>query len=212
MEITILLVEDDPVWRTMLTRFLNNEPDLQVLQSVETKEDALAFCSNNKVDIVLMDINLTDNNLDGIQATLELSLKRSSAKVIALTSLDNEKVIIDTYTAGAIQYVSKSDFRKIPDVIRGVLHSTSPQEILVKEFLRLKEAEQYSKLTAAEKEIVVLSEEGIGRSQLIDKLGKSEGTLKNQITSILRKFKASSMKEVIRTIKSRGLSDKELDR
>jgi two-component system response regulator DevR len=212
MTYKILLVEDDPVWRTMLTRFINNEQDLDVVHAIGTKEEAISFCSRNKIDIVLMDINLTDNNLDGIQATLELSLMKIEVKIIALTSLDDKNVIIDTYTAGAMHYVSKSDFRKIPDVIRDALKTNSPQEILVKEYLRLKESEQYNKLTAAEKEIVSLSEAGIGRAQIKDKLSKSEGTLKNQIASILRKFKVKSMKEVDKKIKSRGLSDQELDR
>ncbi|RAV15578.1 response regulator transcription factor [Paenibacillus contaminans] len=212
MKIDLLLVEDDPVWRKMLARFLDNEPDLRVIQAVGTKEEAVAYCANNKVDVVLMDINLTGNNLDGIEATLELNLMKSPAKVIALTSLDREDVIIDTYTAGAVHYISKSDFRKIPETIRSVFHTVSPQEILVKDYIRLKEAEQYNKLTLAEREIVALSEEGIGRTQMIDKLGKSEGTLKNQISHILRKFKAKSLKEVIRTVKSRGLGSRESDR
>jgi two-component system, NarL family, response regulator DevR len=204
-EISVLLVEDDPVWRTMLAKFINNEQDMHVIHSVESKEGALLYCSNYNVDVVLMDLNLTDHNLDGIQATLELNLNGNRAKVIALTSLDDEKVIIDAYTAGVIHYISKQDFRRIPDIIRGVLNATSPQEILVQEYIRLKQAEQYSKLTAAEREIVMLSADGQGRVQMKDKLGKSEGTLKNQITNILRKYKAKTMKEVIRSIKYRGL-------
>ncbi len=207
-----MLVEDDPVWRAMLTRFINNEHDLHVDQYAVSKEETISYCRQNKVDVVLMDINLTDNNLDGIQATLELGLMGIDVKVIALTSLDDEKVIINAYTAGAIHYVNKSDFRIIPEVIRGVLKAASPQEILVKEYLRLKKAEQYNKLTAAEIEIVELNEKGYARELIKEKLGKSEGTIKNQIASILKKFKARSMKEVIRTIRSRGLSDKEFER
>lgn len=207
-----MLVEDDQVWRDMLAVVLNNEPDLEVVHAVGTKEAALSYCTGNQVDIVLMDINLTGDNLDGIQATLEITLMEKAIKVIALTSFDEQEIVIHSYTAGAVQYVSKSDFRKLPDIIRQVLRTDTPHEILVREFWRLKEAEQYSKLTAAEKEIVALSEAGAGRTQLMEQLGKSEGTLKNQITSIIRKFKAASMREVIRTIKSRGMSGKEFRR
>lgn len=211
-KIGVLLVEDDRVWRTILTRFINNEQDMDVLQAVATKDDALSFCSRQNVDIVLMDINLSGNKLDGIQAILELSLMGSTAKVIALSSFDDEHVIIDTFTAGAIHYVTKKDFRKIPELIRSVFHSTSPQEVLVKEFTRLKEAEQYNHLTAAEKEIVLLYKKGYKRVQILELLGESESTIKNQISTILRKFKARSLKEVVRVIDSRGLNGKELDR
>lgn len=209
-KIGILLVEDDPVWRTMLTKFLDQEPDMRVLAAAASKEEAIAFCANNKADVVLMDIHLAGGNSDGIEATLELSLMGCAAKIIALTTLNNEDVVIDAFTAGALQFISKSDFRTIPDVIRSVVRSPdTPQEILVKEFRRLKEFELYSRLTEAEREIVSLYEKGYTRSHILNVLGKSESTVKNQVTAILRKFNARSMKEVIHLIRSRGLSRKE---
>ncbi|WP_339252336.1 response regulator transcription factor [Paenibacillus sp. FSL P2-0136] len=211
MEIQILIVEDDAVWRSMLARFLNSEPGLQVIHTTATKEEALAFCTNHTVDVVLMDLNLTEHHLDGLQATLELSLTGNEARVIVLTSVADERTILDAFTAGAIQYVSKSDFRLIPGTIREAMRSRSPQSVLVREFLRLKEAEQYNRLTLAEKEIISLSEAGNGRQAMMRSLRKSEGTLKNQITSILRKFNSKSLKEVVRAIKSRGLTDRELE-
>jgi DNA-binding NarL/FixJ family response regulator len=211
MEIQIVIVEDDAVWRSMLAKFLNSEPGLQVIHTTATKEEAVSFCTSHKVDVVLMDLNLTDNHLDGLEATLELSLLGNEARVIVLTSLEDERTILDAFTAGAIQYVSKPDFRKIPGTIREVMHSRSPQSILVKEFLRLKETEQYNRLTFAEKEIISLSEAGNGRQAMMLSLRKSEGTLKNQITSILRKFNSKSLKDVVRVIKSRGLTDRELE-
>ncbi|WP_339312121.1 response regulator transcription factor [Paenibacillus sp. FSL M7-0896] len=211
MEIQILIVEDDAVWRSMLARFLNSEPGLQVIHTTATKEEALTFCTSHTVDVVLMDLNLTEHHLDGLQATLELSLTGNEARVIVLTSLTDERTILDAFTAGAIQYVSKSDFRLIPGTIREAMRSRSPQSVLVREFLRLKEAEQYNRLTLAEKEIISLSEAGNGRQAMMRSLRKSEGTLKNQITSILRKFNSKSLKEVVRAIKSRGLTDRELE-
>lgn len=58
----------------MLAEFLNDQADLQVIATAATKDRAIAFCADNQVDVVLMDINLTGNNLDGIEATLELNL------------------------------------------------------------------------------------------------------------------------------------------
>lgn len=211
MEIQILIVEDDAVWRSMLARFLNSEPGFHVIHTTATKEEAVAFCTSRKVDVVLMDLNLTANHLDGLEATLELSLAGNEARVIALTSLADERTILDAFTAGALQYVNKTDFRLIPATIRETMRSGSPQSILVKEFLRLKESEQYNRLTLAEKEIISLSVAGNGRQAMMLSLHKSEGTLKNQITSILRKFNSKSLKDVVRAIKSRGLTDRELE-
>lgn len=208
--IRIVLVEDDPVWRDMLAKFLNYEPDLQVVFATGFKEEAITYCTSTKTDIVLMDLNLTSNHLDGLQAILELSLMGNRAKVIAVTSVEEDDTIIDAFTAGAIHYVRKSDFRRIPETIRGAVAADSPQEMLVREFIRMKEEEQYRKLTDAEREIVLLSEKGFGRARMQEKLGKAEGTLKNQITSILRKFNAKTLRDVVRSIRRRGLGDREL--
>ena len=211
--IGVLIVEDDPVWRMMLTRFINFEPDLHVLQAVATKEEAIAYCTRNTVDLVLMNINMSGRNLDGIEAILELNLMGIDAKIIALSSYNHEQIILDAFTAGAMHYVSKTEYRKIPEFIRLIYHSSknSPQEVLLKEFRRLKEEKLYNQLTDAEKEIVMLYEKGHNRAEILRRLGKSESTVKNQINSILRKFNANSMKEVIRVIKNRGLHRKELD-
>lgn len=206
--IRIVLVEDDSVWRNMLTKFLNREHDLQVVFAAADKDSATAYCASNEVDVVLMDLNLTGNHLDGIQAIVELSLMDNRAKVIAVTSVDEDDVIIDAFTAGAIHYVRKSDFRRIPETIRGAVAGGSPQETLVKEFMRMKEEEQYRKLTDAEREIVCLSEKGFGRARMQEQLGKAEGTVKNQITSILRKFNAKTLKDVVQFIRRRGIGDR----
>lgn len=206
----IVLVEDDPVWRDMLTKFLNNEPDFNVVLATGYKEEAIAYCASTQVDVVLMDLNLTANHLDGIEAILELSLMDNRAKVIAVTSVAEDDAIIDAFTAGAIHYVRKSDFRRIPDTIREAVTADSPQETLVKEFIRMKEEEQYRKLTNAEREIVFLSEKGLSRVRMQEKLGKAESTLKNQITSILRKFHAKTLRDVVRSIRRRGLDDREI--
>jgi DNA-binding NarL/FixJ family response regulator len=77
--------------------------------------------------------------------------------------------------------------------------------VLVKDYIRMKELEQYSKLTTAEKNVLALLEKGESRTQIIEKLVISESTLKNQITQILKKFKVKTGKEVITIIKRRGL-------
>ncbi len=203
--VQILLIEDDPVWREMLARLLEPEPGMQLVQTAATKEEALSYCAAHQPDVILMDMNLGGEQLDGIQATLELSRLHPATKIIVLTSFDDQEIVLAAFTAGAVQFINKSRFRQLAAIIRESVQANSPQDILMREFWRMKEAELYHRLTAAEKEIVALSEGGAGRAQIMKALGKSEGTLKNQISNILRKFQASSLKEVIRKIKSRGL-------
>jgi hypothetical protein len=65
-KIKIILVEDDPSWQKIMADFLGECPDFEVVGTAGRKEEALEFALNISVDIVLMDINLTENKRDGI--------------------------------------------------------------------------------------------------------------------------------------------------
>jgi len=144
--IKVLLVEDDPVWRKGLSDYLNKEPDLAVTGEAATKEEALRQFSPAHVDVVLMDINLTENNPDGIETAIELITLAPDCKIIMLTSLTAEDVIVESFSAGAVNYISKTSFKEIPDAIRAAhlrqsaIHPTAAAA-LRSEFLRLKNAE-----------------------------------------------------------------------
>ncbi|WP_032947731.1 response regulator, partial [Citrobacter freundii] len=90
--IKVFLVEDDPVWRKGLVDYLNKEADLTVVGEAGTKAEATERFLAAEADVVLMDINLTENNLDGIETAMELIALEADCKIIMLTSLTAEDV------------------------------------------------------------------------------------------------------------------------
>jgi DNA-binding NarL/FixJ family response regulator len=185
--IKIFIVEDDEDWQKAMVQFLNLEEDFLVVGAVTNKEDAVSFAKQFEFDVVLMDINLTENQIDGIYAALDI-LEIRHAKMIMLTSLVDEEVILKAFTAGAVQYINKTDYLKLPQVIRDTYHKLTPVEVLLKEFSRLKLEEQLKDLTVAERDVYDLIEQGYSKSQIEDKLFKTESTVKNQINKILKKI------------------------
>ena len=203
-KIKVAIVEDDPVWLSSMVFFINNEPDLTVIATASNKQAAVEMAREHDMDIILMDINLTENNTDGIYAAAEIS-QFKQVKIIMLTSLESEDIITNSFTAGAINYVSKKNYTDIPGAIRSIYNKTSPMEVLLKEFSRLKEEEQLSSLSNAEKEILDLVEKGYSQSKISSILYKSPGTLKSQINKIPKKMGVASCKDVIKKIKSKGI-------
>lgn len=203
-KIKVAIVEDDPVWLSSMVFFINNEPDLKVIATASNKQAAVEMAREHDMDIILMDINLTENNIDGIYAAAEIS-QFKQVKTIMLTSLESEEVITNSFTAGAINYVSKKNYADIPGAIRSIYNKTSPMEVLLKEFSRLKEEEQLSCLSNAEKEILDLVEKGYSQSKISSILYKSPGTLKSQINKILKKMGVTSCKDAIKKIRSKGI-------
>ncbi|MGO4272121.1 response regulator transcription factor, partial [Paenibacillus sp. TAF58] len=100
--IRILIVEDDLDWLRGLKAYLNRQPDLSVVGTVSTAEEARELFTNTEpeADVVLMDIMLQDEPA-GI-GLAEKALLSWGAKVIMLTSMEEKDFIFRSFQAGAI--------------------------------------------------------------------------------------------------------------
>ncbi|OBZ17350.1 MULTISPECIES: response regulator transcription factor [Bacillales] len=206
--IKVFIVEDDEDWLKALSSFLNREPDLLVVGTAVNSNEALSMARTIVFDVILMDIQLEGSKLDGIQTAMMMH-EHSAAKIIMLTSLNDEQSMTRSFTAGALQYLEKTRFQELPQTIRSVYHHPAPMEALLKELARLKREEQLKDLTGAEREVFELIEAGYTQSQIEQKLFKAESTLKNQVNKMLKKFGVRSSKEAIEKVRRRGLFQRE---
>jgi DNA-binding NarL/FixJ family response regulator len=205
-KIKVAIVDDDSDWIKQSIIFINNQEDMLVTWAATNKAEAIQFARNSKTDIILMDVNLDGitKNYDGIAAAREI-LDIQPVKIIMMTSISDEGVIKNSIIAGAVNYILKEDFRQLPAAIRSTYHQTSPLEIILKDYSKLKGQEQLDKLTPTEKQIFLMLEDGETKEKICNILCISEGTLKKHISNILKKFDATSVKEAIRLLKSKGL-------
>jgi two-component system response regulator DevR len=186
--IRVLIVEDDPFWQEQLCHDLSDEPDITVLASVAGKDEALNFISEHQVDIVLMDINLTENRLDGIEATRMIARSMSErTKVIMLTSIHHSEVIIDSFRKGAINYITKSNYSDLVTAIREAYQGKSSIHPNVADAVRADL--KLSVLTPMEREVYRMKEQGFNKSQIAETLFKSVNTIKSQLKSIRDKMR-----------------------
>jgi two-component system, NarL family, response regulator DevR len=192
--IRILLVEDDPFWQKRLQEDLNMEPDMEVVMVAATREQANESAKSTVFDIVLLDINLSFNKLDGLDVARDfLKNKDVQSKVIMLTSLTDREVIIKSFQNGAVNFINKSSYgdivRTVRDVFNGIIsiHPDASLE-LIKEV-------QLSILTPVEREVYHLKQKGLTREQIANKLFKSINTIKTQIRSIRNKLSDEEEKD-----------------
>ncbi len=205
--IRVAIVEDDLIFQKSITNFINKQPDMLVVGVVSNKDDAIGLAKSLKIDLVLMDINLSGNESDGIVAAIEI-LKFSNAKIIMLTGIDDASTIVDSFTAGALYYVLKENYMEIPNTIRLLHKNETPFKLLINEFSRLKKEEQLQDLSAPEKEIFNLIEQGYTQAEIGQKLYKTQNTIKTQIKSILKKLKVKNTKEAVKKIEFKGILTK----
>ena len=205
--IRIVIVEDDLIFQKAITSFINKQPDMIIVGAVSNKNDAVYLAKSLEIDLILMDINLSGNDSDGILAAMEI-LQFSEAKIIMLTGIEDASAMMDSFTAGAVHYVLKENYLEIPNIIRFLHKNETPFKVLINEFSRLKKEEQLQDLSGPEKEIYTLVEQGYTQVEIGKLLYKSQNTIKTQIKSILKKLDVSNTKEAVKKIQSKGIFEK----
>ena len=118
----ILVVDDHPVVRKGLSTFLSNEPDLEVVGTAASGEEAIAMIGETEPDLVLMDLSMP--GMGGIEATRRLVEAHPSIRVVMLTSFGGHERMVEALKSGAVGYVVKDTappemLRALRSVIQG---------------------------------------------------------------------------------------------
>jgi DNA-binding NarL/FixJ family response regulator len=201
--ISVLIVDDHPVFLQGLRRILESEEDVEVVGAANDGEQALELARQMAPDVVLLDINLPSMN--GMQVTRQLKADAPAVAVILLTAYHDEDQVLHAIRAGASAYYAKDvQPEALLDAIRQVSQGlyVIEENILSKpelaEWITARFAEfdtfwegserMFTPLSAREMSILNLIARGMSNRQVAAELGISYQTVKNHMTSILRKL------------------------
>jgi DNA-binding NarL/FixJ family response regulator len=215
--IKLFIVEDDRDWLRGLTAYLNRQPDLQIIATASTAEEARTILCSPDIgaDVALLDIMLDDEPA-GIHLAEE-AVEAWGIKVIMLTSMEEKDLIFRSFQAGAIDYQIKSNFEQLPSVIRAVHQRSAPinadvAEKLREEFRRLKRLEQQFKvkemsdlITPTELQVLEMIDQGHTQTEIAGRFYISLRTVKIHVGHILKKLGSSSSKEAAQKVRELGL-------
>ncbi|KNY27796.1 hypothetical protein Bccel_3067 [Pseudobacteroides cellulosolvens ATCC 35603 = DSM 2933] len=82
-----------------------------------------------------MDIDLNGNRCEGIYAAMDIG-EIKPVKVIMLTSVTGDDIILDSFTAGAVDYVNKENYKEIPLIMKRAFCAPTYTNTLINEFSR----------------------------------------------------------------------------
>lgn len=190
MDIRVVIGEDDNLIRESLGIILGADKDIDVVGTFSNGREVVEFIYKNKADIILLDVRMPV--LNGVLATKEIR-KVSSAKVIILTTFDEDEYIQNAISFGAKGYLLKNTKpNKIIEAIKMVHagNSVIQEEVLnkiSKNILSDNNIKDLSIFTERELEIIKEICKGSSNKEISNNLFISEGTVKNYITSILQK-------------------------
>ena len=215
--IRLMLVDDQRLMRDGLRTLLELEPDLEVIGEAENGEAALKLFPEISPDVVLMDIRMP--TMDGVAATRHLRQAHPEAKIIILTTFDDNEYVFEGLRAGALGYLLKDvSGSELAAAIRtvstgGSMIEPSVARKVVAEFARLAAPtptqinQLIDPLSERELDILKLVAQGLTNKEIANNLYLAEGTVKNYVTSILQKIEARDRTQAAIRARELGLLD-----
>jgi DNA-binding NarL/FixJ family response regulator len=168
---TVLVVDDHPIVRQGLEGVLRSTDELKFLGAVESGAQALEAVGRSRIDVVLLDLRLAEN--DGLVLLAELLKLAPAPRVIIFSSHEGDAMITRALRAGASGYVSKN---APPTEILTAIRSALRGESYISTALRRKLGALNGAPSITEREQEVLEQVALGLSnqEIADRLGCAE--------------------------------------
>jgi len=211
----VLVVDDQRLMREGLRTLLELEPDLRVAGEAGDGQAALDAYAALQPDVVLMDVRMP--GMDGVEATRRLREQWPGARVIILTTFNDDASVFEGLRAGALGYLLKDvSGQELAEAVRtvaggGALIEPSVARRVLAEFARLApparppDAGLAEPFSEREREIVRLVAAGLSNREIGERLCLAEGTVKNYVTTILQKMGARDRTQAALRAREMGL-------
>lgn len=208
--IRVLVADDHPVFRDGLASLLDPLPDLAVVARAADGAEAVSLTAKHRPDVVVMDVQMPV--LNGIEATRAIAADFPEVGVLVLTMGEDDGTVLAALRAGARGYLRKGAeqdeiVRAITTVHGGGVVFGASLAARIAEVLAppSRPSRPFPELSERETEILDLIAAGRNNGQIAQQLFLSPKTIRNNITSILSKLRATDRAEIIIRARDAGL-------
>ena len=214
MTIRIMLADDHKMIRDGLKALLEKQRDLQVIAEAADGQNAVRTARKVSPDVVVIDIGMPD--LNGIEATRQISALPHKPKIIGLSMHADRRYVTQMLKAGASGYLLKdSAFEELVKAIATVMKGQvylSPQiaGTVLDEYRRTAKEDDgtvFSVLTEREREVLQQIAEGCSTKEIAAELSISVKTIETHRRQIMEKLKLHSVAELTKYAVKEGLTD-----
>jgi len=214
--ISVLLVDDQPLFRDGLRAVLSVQPGIEVVAEAGDGKEAVAIAKRLEPKVALMDLRMPVMN--GVEATRSIRSQVPSCQVIVLTTFDDDEQVFDALRAGALGYLLKdSSTARLVEAIgaaaRGesFLQPSIAAKVLA-EFNRLSPKQRpaenippWAKLSSREIEVLKQLAAGKSNKEIGVTLNLAEGTVKNHLSNIFGKLGVLDRTQAALLARERGI-------
>ena len=187
--IRLLLVDDHPVFRESLAHAIGAAAGFEVMAQANDGAAAVGLWQRHRPDVTLMDVRLVD--VDGVAAVRRILATAPAARVLMLSSSEDDRDAFEALEAGAAGYITKSvGFLELLEAIREVHAGGRPigEEVA----RRLAAREKGGPLSPREAEVLLLLRDGLSEKENCRRLAIADRTVRAHVAAIKEKLDASS--------------------
>jgi DNA-binding NarL/FixJ family response regulator len=216
MAIRVILADDQPLIRAGLRRLIDQTPDIEVAGEAGTGAEAVQLARETNADVVLMDIRMP--GMDGIEATQLITAGDTDARVLVLTTFDDDDYVYGALRAGASGFLVKDmALEDIMAAIRVVaagdaMIAPGVTRRLIRQFTSEPRPDRKPRelpgITEREREVLGLVGLGMSNAEIAAALYITVGTTKTHVARLLTKLGARDRVQLVITAYQAGLIDR----
>ncbi len=182
----IIIVDDDYLVVNSLKTIVESS-GINVLGLGYSGVEAIDLFTKHKPDIILMDIRMKD--MTGIEATREILKLNSSAKILLITTFQDDEYIREALSLGCKGYILKQNIDSIIPSINAVYSGNMVFDSkIVSSIKTYREKDIEGELSGREMQVLKLVADGRNNKEIASSLYLSEGTIRNYISTMLDKL------------------------
>jgi DNA-binding NarL/FixJ family response regulator len=192
----VLIADDDDLMRAGLAELLSGDASIEIVGEAATGREAVERARRFDPDVVLMDVRMPD--LDGIEATRELTRAAARARVLILTTFEQDDYIFGALRAGASGFLLK---RTRPEDLIAAVHAIGAGDSLLSPSVTRRVIDRMARqpspeldeaklgaLTPRERDVLELIARGLSNREIATELTVEESTVRTHVKRILTKL------------------------
>jgi DNA-binding NarL/FixJ family response regulator len=202
----VMIVDDEALFRELLSRTLSAEPGLEVVGQAEEGESAIRLTKEVKPDVVLMDIELP-GKLDGIEAALLIKEESPETGIVILSAHSDRRYVtsLPLEESGGWAYLLKQTVPDLAAVVRAIEGSRAGMVVLdpvVVANLRPRRGSAVARLTPRHQEVLELLAQGYNNATIAQRLTLSERSVETYINVIYQALSLTNEPDIHARVKA----------
>ena len=200
MTVRVLLAEDQAMVRGALSALLSLEDDIEIVAEASRGDEVLPAALDTLPDVALLDIEMPGG--DGLEAAAVLHERLPSCLVVILTTFGRSGYLKRAMESGAVGFLLKdAPASELAEAIRGAMKG---ERVVDPALAAAALSEGDNPLTEREREVLAASEGGATIEDIAATLYLSEGTVRNYLSTAIKKLGARNRVEAARLAEKKG--------